>query len=170
MTALTVCLLFIGSLRADVAVLPDELAEPDRESSGDSIDDSKEDLIALILEDVFAEESYREETLCLSNNMYRKIEMLDEHHVLFSGRGERVWVNRLRNRCTGINRNNIMIVEAHGSRICDMDRLSFQERYGIEVVSPACWLGPFEEIDPTHAEALKEALRQAKNTLNREAS
>ncbi len=60
---------------------------------------------------------------CLSEMDFRNFRALDEKHVLFEGRRDRLWVNTLRTRCPDLRHGQVLVVKQFsGSRMCDSDR------------------------------------------------
>ncbi len=62
---------------------------------------------------------------CLADNDYRHFRALDERHILFEGRSDRLWVNTLRGRCSDLRYGDVLVVRSFsGMRLCDMDRFA----------------------------------------------
>jgi hypothetical protein len=60
---------------------------------------------------------------CLSDHEYRNFRPLDDRHILFEGRRERLWINTLRGRCQDLRHGDVLVVRSFSSmRMCDMDR------------------------------------------------
>ena len=116
--------------------------------------------VEAILTETSPASEYGESVNCIRSASYRKIEVLDSHHLLFTGR-RAVWLNRLRQRCR-LHGDVIFVLEPSSSRLCDMDRVTGHDRYGISGWRGTCILGEFQRIDPQQAVALKEAVALAR--------
>ena len=100
-----------------------DATKPDYEAQEESIDQ--------ILTQPLAENEYAEQVRCLATYTYNSVEILDSRHVVFKGPGGRYWLNRLRNRCLGLRRNDTLKFELRTSQICDLDTF--------EAISIAAW-------------------------------
>ncbi len=114
-----------------------------------------------ILSQPLPSEEYAEEVRCLSTHSYRSVEVLDPEHVLFEGTGDRVWVNKLRNRCVGLRRNDTLRFELRDNRVCNLDSFEAVDSFlwFWERTSGTCTLGNFIPVTPEQVAALKAALR-----------
>jgi len=65
---------------------------------------------------------YGEVKRCLSDVEYRGFRALDDQHLLFTGRGDRLWVNTLRSPCPDLRHGDVLVVRSFTPRrLCDMD-------------------------------------------------
>jgi len=103
---------------------------------------------------------------CIAADSYRRIKVLDDHHLLFEGR-RGIWLNRLRHRCP-MRGDVLFVVERTSSRLCDHDRVSGHDRFGSFAWRGQCVLGKFERIEPQQAAALKESVALARRAAVRE--
>ena len=117
--------------------------------------------VETILTETSPASAYGDLTNCIRSASYRKIEVLDDRHLLFIGR-RAVWLNRLRQRCR-LHGDVIFVIEPSSSRLCDLDRVTGHDRFGISSWRGTCILGEFQKIDPQQAAALKEAVALAKD-------
>ena len=119
-------------------------------------------------------DEYAETKNCLSANEYRDFRVLDDRYLLFEGRGDRLWVNKLFARCPDLRRATVLRVKSISTmgRICKMD--TFQPgdwfdwpwyrrapwRWGSNWGSGAasCSLGAFQAVTPAQVKALEKAL------------
>ncbi len=124
---------------------------------------TKEERLQALLAETLPESDYRELTRCLSTHLYSNIEVLSDRYLIFKGRRDRVWINRLRQRCVGLNGRHILQFQLSGRKVCDMDRVNAIDR-SFGGVLASCSLGQFEKIDELQAAALKEAFRQARRS------
>ena len=62
---------------------------------------------------------------CLRETEYRNFRALDDRHILFEGRRDRLWINRLPHRCPDLRYGEILIVRSFSSmRLCEYDQFS----------------------------------------------
>ena len=138
----------VAWLVAGCAAAPQEPAEPL------SVDE--------ILSSTAGPETYGEPENCLSPAQYNRVEVLDRQHLLFWGRGDKAWLNRLRSPCVGLRRGATLVLELTTNRPCNLDSVTAVEssfRFWRRV-SATCGLGPFEPISHAQGKALKDALKQ----------
>ena len=121
---------------------------------------TKAERLEAILTETLPESDYREMTRCLSTHAYRNVEILSDRYLLFKGTHDRVWVNRLRQRCSGLRRNVVLQFRLSGSNICANDLVSVWNPL-FRSIGASCALGQFEEIDEQRAVALQKAFRAA---------
>ena len=102
---------------------------------------------------------------CLTNSDYRRYRALGDRHVLFEGRGEKMWVNVLRGRCIEMRRAEVFVIEpTSDGRICDMDRFGVMRRDLMHVNEAAlsstrgCTFGEFKPILPVQVEEIEDRL------------
>ncbi len=132
-----------------------EATKPDYEAQEESIDQ--------ILSQPLAEEDYAEQTRCLATYLYDSIEILDNRHVVFKGSGGKLWLNRLRNRCIGLRRNDTLKFRLHTSQLCDLDSfqaISLSAVGGALQTSATCSLGTFTTMTQEQLDAVKAALEK----------
>ena len=58
--------------------------------------------VDFILDNPLPESDYHSSDRCINSDSYRKVEVLDERHLLFLGRRGVVWLNQLRYACAGL--------------------------------------------------------------------
>ncbi len=59
----------------------------------------------------------------LADREYHGFRALDDKHILFEGRRDKMWINTLRSRCPDLRFGHVLRVNSFSwSRICDMDR------------------------------------------------
>lgn len=105
---------------------------------------------------------YGESKTCLSDGEIRSYEALGKRHLLFRGRQGRLWVNVLRGRCPGLDRQGVFIMEPKlGGRLCDMDSFSVVDRVDSirpMATSPTCALGIFKPVTEAQVEEIENRL------------
>ena len=105
-------------------------------------------------------EDYSDPVTCLHRDAYDDVDVINRELVLFYGRGDKVWLNRLRRACIGLRRHDALAFEMRDSRLCDLDTFSSVDTFGgpLERTSARCSLGKFEPVSPQQAQLLKEGL------------
>jgi hypothetical protein len=78
---------------------------------------------------------------CVASVQNTSLRVIDSRTLVYD-RGRTVWVNRLRDACPGLRRDDALIVETHGSRYCRNDRIRAFEPYR-SIPGPVCLLGDF---------------------------
>ena len=107
---------------------------PDDESRRQAIDADIEDILSLSLGEGVKPQR------CLSELQYRGIRPLDEKHVLFSGKGDKQWINVLRHRCVDLRHGSVLRVRSHSfSHICSTDRFAVDDWFDWPWYSRAPW-------------------------------
>ena len=120
----------------------------------------------LTVEDILASapqpEDYSDPVNCLHRDAYRDVDVINRELLVFHGRRGKVWLNRLRNACVGLRREDALAFEMRDNRLCDLDTFSAIDTFGgpFERTSARCSLGKFEPISPEQADLLKEGLSQ----------
>jgi hypothetical protein len=112
---------------------------------------------------------------CLSDNQYRGFRALDDRHILFEGRGDRLWINKLRTRCPDLRNATILRVRSAGmvGRTCDGDQFVASDwfywpwyrrwpwRWGTSWGTGAvCVLGKFQPVTDEQLEAVETVLER----------
>jgi hypothetical protein len=126
--------------------------------------------VDFILDNPLPESDYVDSNRCINSDSYRKVEVLDDRHLLFVGRRGVVWLNQLRYACAGLGSGGVLVFEMRDRNLCEMDGFSSAPgstgdavRGTTNRVGPAapgihCMLGHFEEITEAQAGALRTAL------------
>lgn len=130
-----------------------DATKPDYEAQEESIDQ--------ILSEPLGEAEYTEGIRCLPVYSYNSVDILDNRHVVFEGTGGKLWLNRLRNRCTGLRRNDTLKFDVRTSQLCSLDTF---EAISLNVVGPTrtsatCSLGEFMPISKEQLDGIKAALK-----------
>ena len=118
----------------------------------------------LTVEDILASapqpEDYSDPVTCLHRDAYVDIDVINRELLVFHGRRGKAWLNRLRNACVGLRREDILAFDMRDRRLCDLDSFSSVDTFGgpLERTSALCSLGKFEPISPEQAKLLKEGL------------
>jgi Family of unknown function (DUF6491) len=114
-----------------------------------------------ILANSLTESDYGKAERCLQLSAYQKIRVLDKRHLLFEGRGDNVWLNKLRIDCPGLRKNAVLQLEVRNTSVCNLDSVTSIEvrRFYVDKLSATCSLGPFIQIPREQAEFLKKEIR-----------
>ena len=114
-----------------------------------------------ILANTLTESDYGKEERCLQLSSYQKIRVLDKEHLLFEGRGDKVWLNKLRIACPGLRPNAVLQLDVRSSSVCNLDTVTSIEvrRLYVDKLSATCSLGSFVQIPREQAEFLKKEIR-----------
>ena len=92
---------------------------------------------------------------CIALNSIRSTRVVDDSTVLFYGRGDRVYVNRLPQRCPGLRANRTFMYRTTMSQLCDIDVITvlYDRPFGF-MPGPSCGLGRFQPISREDADLL----------------
>lgn len=100
---------------------------------------------------------YGESKRCLSLHKFKRVQALDENHILFEVRGGKYYLVQLERRCPGLRPQNAVSYEPRSSRLCAMDRV---RGAGVTAgFSPNCQLGRFQSITEEQLVILKDTLK-----------
>ncbi len=129
----------------------------------------KQASIAEILNEELDPAEFGETKRCLSDAEYTSYRAIDERHLLFEGRGDRLWVNTLRSSCPDLRHGDVLIVRhSSGSRLCDADQFQATDWFGwpSNRRSPDGWgsgmrcvLGKFQPVTQQQVDEIEAVLR-----------
>lgn len=117
--------------------------------------------VEAVLANTLTESDYGKSERCLQTSDYQKIRVLDQQYILFEGRGDKVWLNKLRSKCPGLRPNTTLRLDLLSSRACNLDSVTAIEvrRFYVDKLSATCSLGPFMRIPREQADFLKKEIR-----------
>ena len=97
---------------------------------------------------------------CLPSSAYTKVEVINPALLLFHGRGERMWLNRMRQACVGLHFDDALAFEMRNSRLCELDTVRGIDNFGgyWSATGAGCSLGSFDPVSPEQADLLKTEL------------
>ena len=96
---------------------------------------------------------------CLHRDAYTDIEVINPELLLFHGRSDRLWLNRLRQSCVGLRQDHTLALDMRNGRLCDLDSVSGVDVLGGHYLPGArCSLGKFDPVSPEQADLLKAQL------------
>ena len=122
---------------------------------------AKQETIADILSQPLPAEAYGQTERCLSTYAYDQVDILDDRHVVFRGRGNKLWLNTLRNRCIGLKRNDLLQFWMRDTRVCELDTFEAVDSLMWGIRSGTCTLGSFAPITPEQVEAIEMAVEES---------
>lgn len=82
-----------------------------------------------------------EPTNCISTTIGDGPQIIDSRTLIYR-QGSRVWRNDLDGGCPGLDPNDTLIIERHGSQLCKLDTIRVLQP-GSSIPGPTCWLGKF---------------------------
>ena len=139
---------------------------PDVENRRGAIEADINEILSLPL-DV---EEFGETRRCLADHEYRNFRPLGDQYILFDGRRNRQWINRLRGRCPQLRHGDILVTRQLSTmRMCDMDRFEVADwfewpwyrrwpwRWGTGGV---CVLGEFYPVTEAQVSEIEALLEQ----------
>ena len=134
--------------------------------AGSALEEQKRQEMEADIDDILSQEldptDFGEPKTCLFKTEYRSFEALGDRHLLFRGRDDKLWVNFLRGRCSGLSRDSVFVMRPHtAGRLCDMDRFQVVDR--INALSRAgmattCILGEFKPVTEAQVEEVEKRL------------
>ncbi len=102
---------------------------------------------------------YGEAKRCLSDMEYRNFRAIDDRHILFEGRRDKLWMNTLRGRCSDLRFGDVLVVrQFSSSRMCEGDQFRVTDWFdwpwyrrwpwywGSWGTGPTCMLGKFQPV------------------------
>ena len=128
---------------------------PEVESRRQAIEADIDEILSLPLDPA----EYGEAKRCLSDMEFRNFRALDDRHMLFEGRGDKLWINKLRGRCPDLRHGDVLVVRKLGSsRMCARDQFRVADwfdwpwhrrwpwHWGEWGTGPMCTLGEFQPV------------------------
>ena len=104
-------------------------------------------------------DTYGEPKRCLSNVEFRSFRALNNKTILFTGRGGKQWINRLRASCFDLDRGDVLVTRSLSSnRICERDSFDVADwfswpwyrrypwQWGAGLGRGTCMLGEFKPV------------------------
>ena len=141
---------------------------PDVQSRREAVDAEIDAILSMQLDAA----EYGETRRCLSNTDFRTFRPLGDRHILFEGRGDRIWINTLRGRCFDLRYGDVLIVRKYsGTRMCDADRFEVAEwfdwpwyrrwpwHWGAWGTGATCSLGKFQPVTRAQVNEIKDLLK-----------
>jgi hypothetical protein len=129
--------------------------------------------IAEILSQPLDVAEYGNPRQCISDHEIYSYRALDDRHLLFEGRGDRMWVNTLRMTCPDLQYGDVLVIRKFSStRLCDADMFEVADwfawpwyrrwpwhwsmNWGVGV---RCSLGTFHPVSQAQIDEIEAVLR-----------
>ncbi|MCP5179247.1 MAG: hypothetical protein H6994_05155 [Pseudomonadales bacterium] len=122
-----------------------------------------------VLTELLPDDAYGAGDSCLLMRKVGQVDVLDENHLLFWGRKDEAWINRLSVRCRGLRENALLAFEQHGSSVCRNDWVNAHERGAMigQDFPARCRLGDFAPLDPQQAAMVRKQFRHLRDSRRR---
>lgn len=110
-------------------------------ANADTYQDRKSQRAERALADALKDRVAGQPTDCISSIGYNGPEIIDANTLIYR-QGGKVWRNDLDGGCPGLDANDTLIFELHGSQLCRLDTVRVREP-GSSIPGPSCRLGKF---------------------------
>ncbi len=97
-------------------------------------------------DDPFAGRTMVATATCIDASDRSNMRIIDDRTIVYQSVGRRLWRNDLPERCPGLDRDPLLIVEQFGTQLCANDRVRAQDRLS-DIPGPYCRLGKFTAWD-----------------------
>jgi len=135
--------------------------------------EAKQADIAAILSVKLDPAVFGERKRCLADHEYQSFRPLDDRHVLFVGRGDKLWINTLRTSCMDFHRGDILIVQPFSpTQLCDADHFEATDWFSWPWYrrlpwhshqhwgsGPTCVLGTFQPVTKAQVTEIEAIIR-----------
>lgn len=136
--------------------------------AGSALEEQKRQEMEADIDDILSQEldptDFGEPKTCLFKTEYRSFEALGDRHLLFRGRDDKLWVNFLRGRCSGLSRDIVFVMKPQGAgRLCDMDHFQVVDRMNVMSstgMATTCILGEFKPVTAAQVEEVESRLEK----------
>lgn len=82
---------------------------------------------------------------CVRPSLIKQTRVLDDNHIIFEMRGNRVYLNTLDHKCSRLGFERSITYDVRGNKLCSLDVVSvFDTTLG---AGPGCFLGEFELLE-----------------------
>jgi hypothetical protein len=136
--------------------LAEEMEELDANATASSESDSDPGQQAR--EDALALDSLTESRACVSTVRIRSTDIIDDRTIVFRMNNSEIYLNRLRNRCSGLRMAGSFSYEVRSTQLCDLDIIRVLDYIGGELrPGVGCGLGKFRLITKEQLEILRES-------------
>ncbi len=103
---------------------------------------------------------YVDEHRCIQSRLIRKIEVLDDRHVVFQLARDRYFLVQFDHRCPAMRPTSTIAYESNGSRVCALDRIRPLNGWGGGI---PCQIPGFQEINEDQMSLLRDTLSGRRN-------
>lgn len=98
---------------------------------------------------------------CLQLRLVDRMEILDEWHILFFMRDQKIYNNHLPGKCSGLRRNDTIMYRTPLNQICSIDTFTVLENFGGGFMpGVTCTFGKFYPATQDEVDALKAERRE----------
>ncbi|MBT8085194.1 MAG: hypothetical protein HKN35_11300 [Woeseia sp.] len=142
---------------------------PEEQNRRQAIDADIEEILSLPLDG----EEQGETTRCLSERDYQSFRPLGDKMIVFEGRRDKLWINKLRARCPQLRDGDILITRPiNARRMCDTDRFAVADwfdspwyrrwpwQWGTGQAGEVCVLGNFHPVTEAQVDEIEALLEQ----------
>jgi len=117
--------------------------------------------VETILNTTSEKSDYVDERRCIRAGLIKKIEALDDKHVVFRLGRDEYYLVALERGCATLNRNSTIGYDSDGSRVCALDSIHPLNGFGRGGVSASisCQIPGFQAITEQQLALLRDTLR-----------
>lgn len=127
-----------GVLFAVIAMAGDDSSNGSQEESGSESDE------------------YFQLENCISRSAIRRTEVIDDRTIVFYMSHQKIYLNRLPNRCSGLRSARTFSYRATGSQLCNVDTIKVVRSMGGRPdTGPSCGLGKFRPVTKEEVAMIK---------------
>jgi len=127
-----------GVLLAVIAMAGDDSSNGSQEESGSESDE------------------YFQLENCISRSAIRRTEVIDDRTIVFYMSHQKIYLNRLPNRCSGLRSARTFSYRATGSQLCNVDTIKVVRSMGGRPnTGPSCGLGKFRPVTKEEVAMIK---------------
>ena len=93
---------------------------------------------------------------CISRSAIRRTEVIDDYSIVFYMSHQKIYLNRLPNRCSGLRSARTFSYRATGSQLCNVDTIKVVRSMGGRPdTGPSCGLGKFRPVTKEEVAMIK---------------
>ena len=93
---------------------------------------------------------------CIRRAAIRNTDIVDDRTIIFYMNQQKIYVNRLPNRCSGLRNARTFAYRTTGSELCNVDTIKVVRSMGRRPdVGPSCGLGMFRPVTKEEVEMIK---------------
>ena len=93
---------------------------------------------------------------CISRSAIRRTEVIDDRTIVFYMSHQKIYLNRLPNRCSGLRSARTFSYRATGSQLCNVDTIKVVRSMGGRPdTGPSCGLGKFRPVTKEEVAMIK---------------
>ncbi len=93
---------------------------------------------------------------CISRSAIRRTEIIDDRTIIFHMSQQKIYVNQLPNRCSGLRSARTFGYRTTGSQLCNVDTIKVVRSLGGNPdIGPSCGLGKFRPVTKEEVAMIK---------------